>query len=170
MWTSSPVPIAFIAVDGTFLEVNRALCEFTGYSEPELKGKRWQEITHPEDLPGDSESATALLANGESGYSMLKRYIRKDGAVKWLDLHVRPIRNASGSVEHFVSWILPLPNGGKFVAEKKQNNQVVVRPSVKWWDFLRDNWQASLVVGVVLLLSLWDDIKRNLASILDILK
>lgn len=168
-WKSAPVPIAWVALDGKFVEVNSALCEFTGYAESELLQLTWMDITNPQDIDGDAEEVKKATYEGHKGYSLLKRYIRKDGAQKWLSLHVRVIRNASGSVDHFVSWILPLPNGGHFKVDVK-DQKIQVRPSVKALDFLKDNPKFSFGVVFILLLSLGDKIKENLKWLIEIMK
>jgi len=169
LWDQSPVPLAYVGTDGKFIQVNRALCEFTGYTESELLGKTWQQITHPEDIDGDQDEVDKILRGESDGYGDTKRYIRKNQIVKWLNLQVRVIRNSSGSVDHFVSWILPMPNGGHFVMEKKQD-QIQVRPSVKWLDFLKDNWKFSSVVAFIFLLSLAEKLKETVEWFLKLIQ
>lgn len=160
LWENSPVPVAFVSTDNKFTAVNKALCEFVGYTESELLQKTWVQITHPEDVDGDQSEVDKILRGESEGYGDQKRYIRKDGVIKWLNLQVRVIRNSSGSVDHFVSWILPMPNGGHFKVEKKEN-QIQVRPSVKWLDFFKDNWKFCTVVSFIFLLSLAEKLKET---------
>src|SRR5918998_2873364 len=42
--------VAMVSLDGRYLQVNRSLGEILGYSEDELLGTTWQEITYPDDL------------------------------------------------------------------------------------------------------------------------
>lgn len=168
-WKSAPIPVAWVSVDGKFMEVNQALCEFTGYAESELLKLTWQQITNPSDVDGDADEVKKAIYEGHKGYSLLKRYIRKDGVQKWLNLHVRVIRSASGSVEHFVSWILPLPNGGHFKVDVK-DEKIQVRPSVNALDFVKDNWKFSSVVFLVFLVSLADKLKETIEWFFGLLK
>ena len=46
----APVGMALVGLDGTFTEVNHALCRLLGYDEAELLGRTFQELTHAEDL------------------------------------------------------------------------------------------------------------------------
>ena len=46
----APVGMALSDPDSRFLVVNKSLCEMLGYSERELLGKTYREITHPDDL------------------------------------------------------------------------------------------------------------------------
>ncbi|MEH2249936.1 PAS domain S-box protein [Nostoc sp.] len=86
MFNQAAVGISLIALDGQFLQINPALCEITGYSHEELIQMSFQEITHPDDLEVDYENARRVLAKEISGYSLEKRYIRKDGSIVWINL------------------------------------------------------------------------------------
>src|SRR3954447_23787585 len=46
----APIGMALVALDGQFLEVNRALCELVGYTEQEMLGKSSQDIVYPDDM------------------------------------------------------------------------------------------------------------------------
>lgn len=172
-YKDAPIPIAQVGLDGRFLSVNRALCEFLGYGESELLALRWQDITYSPDIPPDEDEVSKLVTSGAWGYSITKRYRCKNGNYRWINLHVRCIRNASGSVAHFVSWILPLPNGGSFVTEKKSDNTVVVRPSINFVDFCMDNWKPLLVCGAlffIILAASAEAIRNDLFKLIEMLK
>ncbi len=101
----SAIGMALVAPDGHWLQVNAALCQITGYSANELMNLTFQDITHPEDLDADLAHATALL-NGEiTSYTMEKRYIRKDGAVVWIQLTGSLVRDAAGRPLYFIGQV-----------------------------------------------------------------
>lgn len=93
---------ALVALDGRFLQVNRALCELTGYPEPELLGKTFQDITHPDDLEDSLEHKGRLLSGEIPSYQLEKRYLRKTGEVLWVLLTVSLARGGDGSPSHFI--------------------------------------------------------------------
>ncbi len=99
----APIGMALVATDGTWLEVNRAFCEFLGYSERELRRTTWQALTHPDDLDDDLASVEATLAGEIDGYTMEKRYLRKDGEVVFGRLNVALVRASDGTPRYFVS-------------------------------------------------------------------
>jgi two-component system sensor kinase FixL len=69
--------VSRIAPDGRFLEVNRSLCRLLGYDRDELLLRRYEDITHPQDVGRDRELFARLLA-GEIGIcSSEERYIDK---------------------------------------------------------------------------------------------
>jgi PAS domain S-box-containing protein len=56
----APIGMAVVGTDGSFVRVNRALCEILGYSAPELVGLTFQSVTHPDDLGADLALAGQL--------------------------------------------------------------------------------------------------------------
>ncbi|MDZ7991817.1 MAG: PAS domain S-box protein [Nostoc sp. EfeVER01] len=96
MFNQAAVGITLVGLDGQFLQINPALCEITGYSHEELMQMNFQEITHPDDLEVDLENARRVVAKEISGYSLEKRYIRKDGSIVWVNLTSSAVWDAKG--------------------------------------------------------------------------
>ena len=82
-------------LNGRFTFANPRYCEIVGYALEELLEMRMQDITHPEDLPGNLQDFHRLIREGE-GFVIEKRYIRKDGRVIWVNNSVSGLRNAHG--------------------------------------------------------------------------
>jgi len=55
------IGMTLLGTDGRWLTVNRAFCEFLGYSEAQLLGSSPQDIVHPDDLEDDHRQLAALL-------------------------------------------------------------------------------------------------------------
>ena len=102
---AAAVGMAHVAPDGRWLKVNDKLCEIVGYSQEELRGMTFQDITHPGDIDADIEQTTRLLHGKVRSYGREKRYLRKDGRVVWIKLTVSLIRSSSGEPECFISVI-----------------------------------------------------------------
>ncbi len=105
---NAPIGMCLIAVDGSFLEVNEALCRLLGRPAQALMRSSWQELTHPDDLGVDLDFAAQALAGELDQYRLVKRYLRPDGAVVWGDLSVSAVRDEQGAVMHFVSQIVDI--------------------------------------------------------------
>jgi PAS domain S-box-containing protein len=101
----APIGMALVALDGRWLEVNRALCRLTGYGEDELRAMDFQRITHPDDLYADLAHVGRLLEGESASYEMEKRYLRKDGSAVWILLTVSLVRDVEGRPLHFISQI-----------------------------------------------------------------
>jgi PAS domain S-box-containing protein len=102
---SASVGMAVVALDGRWLEINLALCNITGYSEAELLGKTFQDITHPDDLERDLEQARRLVAGHIGRYQLEKRYVRADGGVASVLLSVTLVRDSKDAPQYFVAQI-----------------------------------------------------------------
>jgi two-component system cell cycle sensor histidine kinase/response regulator CckA len=99
------IGMSIVALDGRWLKVNKSLCDLVGFSEDELLGLSFQEITHPEDLEEDLGHIEQLIAGEIDAYQMEKRYIRKDGSVVPVLLSVSLVRDRDGAPARFVSQI-----------------------------------------------------------------
>jgi PAS domain S-box-containing protein len=104
----APIGMALTSLEGRWLKVNRALCKLTGFSENELLGRSFQEITHRDDLSADLKSMPQLLAGEIQTYKMEKRYLHKQGNVVHVLLNVSLVRANNGQPRHFVSQILDI--------------------------------------------------------------
>jgi len=105
IFEQAAVGIALVLPDGRWLRVNAKLCEIVGYSEGELMGMSFQDITHPDDLDSDLSLVQRVLAGELATYSLEKRYRCKDGSVIWILLTVSLVRNPDGSPDYFISVI-----------------------------------------------------------------
>jgi PAS domain S-box-containing protein len=101
----APTGMALIGLDGTWLKVNHAVCEMTGYSQEELLRKTFQSLTHPDDLDTDLELVRQMTEGEIRSYEMEKRYFRADGSTLWALLAVSLVRSPDGSPGYFVSHI-----------------------------------------------------------------
>lgn len=117
------VGIAHVALDGTWVRVNSAVCKIVGYSHDELMKLTFQDITHPEDLGPDLAYVEQLLAGKIVNYSMEKRYFHKQGDIVWIRLTVSLCRKSDGSPDFFISVIENISQLKQVEAEVKRLNQ-----------------------------------------------
>ncbi|MEA2246214.1 MAG: hypothetical protein QOH46_743 [Solirubrobacteraceae bacterium] len=99
------IGMALVAPDGAVLRVNDELCAIVGYSRGELLAKRFQDMTHPDDLAADLDYRRAVLEGRRSSYQMEKRCLRADGTIVWTSLSVSLVRDPAGAPLHFVSQV-----------------------------------------------------------------
>jgi PAS domain S-box-containing protein len=101
----SAIGMALVSLVGTFLQVNKALSEITGYSEKELQSLSFQQITHPDDLEEDLDFLQKAIAGTTDNYRVEKRYIHKNGSIIWVHINVMLIRDDKGNPAYFVTQI-----------------------------------------------------------------
>lgn len=85
------------------IEVNDQICEILGYERSELLQMTWAELTHPDDVAADAANFNRVMAGEIDGYSLDKRWIRKDGRVICATISVKCLRRADRSVDYFVA-------------------------------------------------------------------
>jgi PAS domain S-box-containing protein len=81
---------------GRFLRVNRKMCEIAGYTEEELLGMSFSQLTHPQDRASNAAGYMQVVRGEVQEYSVEKRYIRKDGAIVWVHVTCTILRNGDG--------------------------------------------------------------------------
>src|SRR5919202_1396513 len=91
--------------DGQILRVNQGFCNIVGYSQLELKARKVGNISNPEDVEVDVESANKLLAGKIFNYSVEKRFVRKDGSFVWTNVTVSLVRDAVGQPSYLIGVI-----------------------------------------------------------------
>jgi PAS domain S-box-containing protein len=97
------VGIAQTSIDGQWLLLNDRLCEILGYSRDELRGKRFIDITHPDDREASLIAFRKLLAYEISSWSAEKRYIRKDGVTVWGRVFVSAVQDQQNAPLYFIA-------------------------------------------------------------------
>ena len=87
------ISMALVGTEGQWLQTNKALCQFLGYSQEELRGLTFQQLTWPEDLNKDLQQVEKLISGEINTYSMEKRYYNRNGDVVWALLAVSLVRH-----------------------------------------------------------------------------
>ncbi len=85
------------------VNANQALCDLLGYTSDELKNKKWQEITHPDDIEQTQKEIDQLLSGKRDSARFSKRFIHKNGSVVWVDLSSSLRRNKDGKPLYLIS-------------------------------------------------------------------
>lgn len=92
-------------IDGRWMQVNPTLCNLFGYTEQEMYGLTFKDITHPDDWDSDYEQVKHLLAGEIESYYLEKRYIHKNGSVVWALLSASLLKDESGKPQYFLKQI-----------------------------------------------------------------
>jgi len=101
----SAIGMALVHLDGRWMRVNQALTNIIGYTEAELLGKTFQDITHPDHLAADLALIDKLVNGDVQSYDLEKRYFHRKGHIVWILLSVSLVRSGTGEPLHFISQI-----------------------------------------------------------------
>lgn len=82
------IGMAVVSADGSWLQVNEALCSLLGYSEQELRATSFQRLTHPDDLIMVQSYIQRILDGYIHGHQQEMRYIHQQGHTVWGLWHV----------------------------------------------------------------------------------
>ncbi len=98
VFEQGPIGVGLVGTDGRFLVANSQLCQMLGYTEDELTRLTFVDITHPDHVTQDLEAIRRLYAGEIPYYKAEKRYIKKDGDIRWGNLTAAAIRDAGGKL------------------------------------------------------------------------
>jgi PAS domain S-box-containing protein len=149
------VGIAQTSLQGEWLLLNNRFSEIVGYTQAELSGKTFVDITHPDDREANNVARRQFLAGEISSWSVEKRYIHKNGAIVWAKVHVSLVRDQHRVPQYFISVVEDITD--RIQAEhalRETERRLALAQSAAhlgaWdWDLLTD---AHLVSGEYLLL------------------
>ena len=105
VFDDSPVGMVTAGPDFRFRSANEAFCRMLGYSEGELCGLSFADVTHPEHLAVDVSSTRELVAGTLPVYRTEKRYVRKNGEAIWAATTISALRDTDGRFLHFLGVI-----------------------------------------------------------------
>ena len=89
----APFGICVSGLDGRITQANSSFCRMLGYSEQELVGRAWSELTHPDDLGSCLAMKEQLDKDPDGCAEGEKRYIHRSGAAVWARVKISTARD-----------------------------------------------------------------------------
>jgi PAS domain S-box-containing protein len=99
------IGIGVVDAEGRSIGRNPAFQRFLGYTAEELRQMSFLEFTHPEDAGKDWALHSEVFAGTRDHYQIEKRYITKEGQVRWGYLTVSAIHAANGVCQFVVGMV-----------------------------------------------------------------
>jgi diguanylate cyclase (GGDEF)-like protein/PAS domain S-box-containing protein len=96
----SPFARAVVALDGSILRINRRMAEMSGYAPEQLVGMTVNELAHPDELSGESSTATRVQLGEIDSDTAERRLHRADGTDLWVRRTFWVVRDGSGNAQH----------------------------------------------------------------------
>lgn len=115
IFESSGIGIALLEPDGRFTKVNNSFCEILGYSEQEIIGINFRNMTHPGDLEKSLDLTKELLKTESiEGKSIEKRYLHKNGDIIWALTTISLIRDSENKPSFFIAQVQNITKRKKY--------------------------------------------------------
>jgi PAS domain S-box-containing protein len=128
LFQDSSVGAVVVTPNGQFIQVNRAFCDFLGYSEAELVGQTVLSVTHPEDREASSTAIRQAAESVARIQRLEKRYLHKSGQVVWGEVSSALICDAEGKPSYFITQVLNITERKQAEeALKKAHNELEAR-------------------------------------------
>jgi len=103
VFTQAGVGIAVVDLDGTVQEANTALLKMLGCSLPEVSGRAFTDLVHPDDRAQVWTVAQELLSGRPDHFRLERRLVRADGEVLWAQLSGTLVREDDGAASFGVA-------------------------------------------------------------------
>jgi diguanylate cyclase (GGDEF)-like protein/PAS domain S-box-containing protein len=99
----APLGIGIVDPQGRTIMSNDTLCRWLGYSAEELASMPWTEFTHPDDIAANLKQFELLNAGEIQTFTLEKRFIAKDGTLRWAQLSSSMVRDeVSGEPDYII--------------------------------------------------------------------
>jgi diguanylate cyclase (GGDEF)-like protein/PAS domain S-box-containing protein len=110
------IGMALVSPQGSWLRVNRSLCDLIGFTEAELLASNFQTVTHGDDLQHDLANLYRLMQGETLTCQVEKRYVHKTGQIVWALNNVSLVRDVDGDPVHFIFQIQDITERKRFEA------------------------------------------------------
>ncbi len=100
VFEAGPVGIALVGAAGTLIDANDAFCTLVGCARPDIDDAPLSSFIHEEDRGIDETDRRALFDGSTHAYTVEKRFARKDGSVRLINMMMSSIRDRDGNVRY----------------------------------------------------------------------
>ena len=133
------VGMVHAALDGRLVRVNARFAELLGYTQDELVGRPFLDITHPSDRAANAEFAGKLARGEVQAYTTEKRYLHRDGTPVWVNVTVSLRRSSEGAPKQLLVVVEDL-RARKAAEEALRESEERLRLALKAADAIAFVW------------------------------
>lgn len=158
LFNDSPVGIALFDHGTKFVQTNKSMCKFLGYSEEELAQLSFLDVTHPDDIEKSRHLKEQLFAGLISKYQIEKRYIKKNGKEVWGNLTASVVRDSNGGALYCIGIIEDITTRKQLDEERETLKEAAETTSRAKSDFLANmsheiRTPLSVIIGYAQILA-----------------
>jgi PAS domain S-box-containing protein len=128
---NASVAMTLTSLNGELLRVNHAFCDLTGYTEQELKGMKFLQLTFPDDLEENLKGFEKLKRGEIETFRMEKRYFRRNGKTIWVDMSAAIVEDESGKANYIITNI-------QDINERKEAEQTIKESERKYKELVNN--------------------------------
>ena len=134
---NAAIGMAVVSVDGSWLQVNEALCKLLGYSEEELRATCFQRVTHPDDLRHVMSQIQRVIEGYIQSHEQEKRYIHEQGHNVWVQWHVSLLKESESGTKRLFFQVQDITDR-KLAEEKLTQDTLTGLPNrARFYDLLK---------------------------------
>ncbi len=111
-------------LEKSFVEVNDRFCELLGYDRQELSAMTWADLTYFEDRAEEELRYKKFLAREIDSYTMVKRFVRKDGTLVHVVLSGTCLRNPDHSISFLVAAVQDISEIKRMESLMSENSEI----------------------------------------------
>jgi PAS domain S-box-containing protein len=105
IFDNAAIGMVLLDTAGHLLRSNPAFCRLVGYTERELSAVTFEGVTHRDDLTISRTMYRDLVEGRRDRYQIKKRYVHKDGSVRYGRLTVSALRAETGATRYAVAMV-----------------------------------------------------------------
>jgi diguanylate cyclase (GGDEF)-like protein/PAS domain S-box-containing protein len=134
---NAAIGMAVVSVDGSWLQVNEALCKLLGYSEQELRATSFQRLTHNEDLRHVQSYIQRVLEGYIQSHEQEKRYIHEQGHAVWVQWHVSLLKDSETGTKRLFFQVQDISDRKKAEEKLTQDTLTGLPNRARFYDLLK---------------------------------
>ena len=131
------IGMAVVSMDGSWLQVNDALCKLLGYSEQELRATSFQRLTHAEDLRHVQSCIQRVLEGYIQSHEQEKRYIHEQGHTVWVQWHVSLLKDSETGTKRLFFQVQDISDRKKAEEKLTQDTLTGLPNRARFYDLLK---------------------------------